>query len=157
MHLTQLLSKGGKPGHNAASFLLWNTPPSFIVSSAYSVKQMYSTETTVLYSTQTQSGNTAPSSTLILPGYRLDKSTGREWGRKRQTFAINSFKTRHINDPQDKAQEEHSTYTAEHTETFLSVTASLNYQLCRRNMPRFLSYTISVEKNVNSSNFRSCF
>lgn len=49
----------GKPAHNAASFLLRNTPPSFIVSSAYSVKQMYSTVTTLLYSTQTQSGNTA--------------------------------------------------------------------------------------------------
>jgi len=80
-----------------------------------------------------------------------------ERGRKRQAFAINSFKTQHIDDPQDKTRKENRAYKAMRTETFLSVAASLNCQLFRRNMPRFLSYTISVEKNVNSSNFRSCF
>lgn len=145
MNVKQLLSKAST-GHSAASFLLWNTLPSFIVSSAYSVKQMYSTVTTLLQSTQTIREQ-SPSSMLILAGYRLDKSTGSERERKRQTFAINSFKTWHINDPQDEAQEEHSTYTAEHIETF-SVTASLNYQLFRRNMPRLLSYTISAEKKM---------
>lgn len=57
---------------------------------------------------------------LILPGYRLDKSTGSQRERKKQTFAINKFKAWHINDPHDKAWKEHSTYTAEHIETFLS-------------------------------------
>lgn len=154
MNVKQLLSKACT-GHSAASFLLWNTLPSFIVSSAYSVKQMYSTVTTLLQSTQTIREQ-SPSSMLILAGYRLDKSTRSERERKSQTFAINSFKTWHINDPQDKAQEEHSTYTAEHIETF-SVTASLNYQLFRRNVPRLLSYTISVEKKCKQQQLQKLF
>lgn len=94
MNLKQLLSKGctGQARPQCCQF-----PPLEHTFLLYCELSLLS-KTDVQHSDHTflQYPNTireySPSSMLILPGYRLDKSTGSERGRKRQTFVINSFK-----------------------------------------------------------------
>lgn len=76
-----------KPGHNAASFLLWNTPPSTVIS-AYAAKQTGSITTKLFHLldiTQTQSMNTQPFHAHFARIQIKQKysSEGRERGRKR--------------------------------------------------------------------------